>query len=181
MLKNNFTNCLDFEHTVFITEYFTDYILSKCGFKILEKEYYGNPHSIFYATEKVVESQIVELENKYNEYKEVFQNFVKYHQDLVKELNEKIEQEKRPVHLFGAHIFSQYLLNFGLRTDKITSILDNSSLKQGKRLYGTNFLVESAKILREKQGAVVILKAGIYNNEIKKDILENINANVIFW
>ena len=28
---------------------------------------------------------------------------------------------------------------------------------------------------------VVILKAGVYNVEIKKDILENINSNVTFF
>jgi len=26
-----------------------------------------------------------------------------------------------------------------------------------------------------------IIKAGVYNDEIEKDILENINANTLFW
>ena len=88
---------------------------------------------------------------------------------------------KQPVYLFGAHIFSQYLLCFGLDRTKIKSILDNSTAKQGKRLYGAEFFVQSPEVLRGQDRPIVILKAGIYNEEIKKDILENINPNVLFW
>ena len=51
-------------------------------------------------------------------------------------------------------------------------------MKQGKRLYG-KILVCSPKVLKEKN-PVVILKAGVYNDEIKKDILTNINSKTIF-
>lgn len=182
MLKKNFTNCLNFEHTVFLTEYFTDYILKKQGFKILEKEYYGNPHSIFYATEKIenIEKNLV-VDNKYHDYKKIFMDFINYHLDIINDLNRKIDESKYPVYLFGAHIFSQYLINFGLRTDKIVSILDNSLIKHDKRLYGSGMIVAPPKVLKDKGKVVIILKAGIYNEEIKKDILENINDEVIFW
>ena len=49
--------------------------------------------------------------------------------------------------LYGAHIFSQYLLAFGLNQNKIEGILDNSQLKIGKRLYGTNLKVFDPKII----------------------------------
>jgi len=42
------------------------------------------------------------------------------------------------------------------------------------------YIVKSPKFLSNKKAPIVILKAGIYNNEIKKDILENINSNVRF-
>ncbi len=180
MLINKFTNCLNFEHTVFLTEYLTDYLLEQNGFKILQKEYYGNPHSIFYATEKRKMVKTNRLINHYLTYKKIFMNFVDYHKQMVKRLNQKIDSSKKTVYLFGAHIFSQYLLNFGLNYKKINSILDNSKAKQGLRLYGTSFIVESPQILNDKGGVYVILKAGIYNEEIKKDILENINPNVKF-
>ena len=47
-------------------------------------------------------------------------------------------------------------------------------------LYGTNLKVNSPKILSDSLNPMVILKAGIYNDEIKKDILENINPNTTF-
>ncbi|MBU1203288.1 class I SAM-dependent methyltransferase [Patescibacteria group bacterium] len=182
MLKNNFTNCLNFEHTVFLTEAVTEYILEKCGFKILSKEYYGSPHSIFYATEKIaLPSNPLVLENKYNEYKKLFMDFVNYHLNMVADLNKKIDSAKEPVYMFGAHIFSQYLIGFGLNTKKIVKILDNSAIKNGKRLYGTSLMVDSPKILAGQGKVNVILKAGIYNEEIKKDILENINNKISFW
>lgn len=182
MLNKKFTNCLNFEHTVFLTEYFTDYILEKSGFEILEKQYYGDPHSIFYATQKVApDNDAPVLGNKYDEYKKVFMDFIDYHLRIVSDLNEKIENSSKTVYLFGAHIFSQYLINFGLKVNKIESILDNSPIKQNKRLYGTSLNVFSPKILKGKDNMAVILKAGIYNDEIKKDILENINDRVVFW
>ncbi|HAS85079.1 MAG TPA: methyltransferase [Candidatus Yonathbacteria bacterium] len=182
MLKLNWTNCLNFEHTVFLTEYFTEYLLEKNGFIVLEKQYYGDPHSIFYATEKAdVSSDLVSIENKYNEYKKVFMGYINYHLEMIAVLNSLIEKSDHPVYLFGAHIFSQTLIQFGLKTDKIIAILDNSPIKHGKRLYGTSFVIESPKVLKNKGPVTVILKAGGYDEEIKKDILENINPQATFW
>lgn len=182
MLEKKFTNCLNFEHTVFLTEEITDYIVHKAGFKILAKEYYGSPHSIFYATEKVdIVGDSAPLPNQYTKNKELFMNYISHHINMVWELNEMISSTTLPVYLFGAHIFSQTLIQFGLRTDKIVGILDNSPKKNKKRLYGTSLIVDSPKILEGKGRVNVILKAGIYNEEIKKDILGNINNEVVFW
>jgi hypothetical protein len=89
-------------------------------------------------------------------------------------------QDGRKVYLFGAHIFSQSLIGFGLDISRIECILDNDSNKHSKRLYGTDLKVASPKILANSNDPVVILKAGVYNNEIKQDILENINPRVVF-
>jgi len=40
--------------------------------------------------------------------------------------------------------------------------------------------VSSPKILREVDNPTVVLKAGVYNDEIRNDILENINADATF-
>ena len=101
--------------------------------------------------------------------------------ELVKDINRKILNANSAVYLFGAHVFSQYLINFGLNTSNIKCILDNDTKKQNKRLYGTNLKVSSPKILKKIKQGIVILRSGVYNNEIKKDILENIHKNIIFW
>ncbi|ECL3285014.1 SAM-dependent methyltransferase, partial [Campylobacter jejuni] len=80
--------------------------------------------------------------------------------------------------LFGAHLFGQYLIFQGLNTEKIINILDNNLIKQEKRLYGTKFIVKSPKILKDQDNSLVILNAGVYNDEIEKDILENINQKI---
>ena len=57
MLQRNYTNCLNFEHTYFITEPYIEYLMAKYGFKIIEKEYFMDDHSIFYAAMRDTEQQ----------------------------------------------------------------------------------------------------------------------------
>ena len=178
--KNKFTNALNFEHTLLMTDYYLDHLLKKSSFKIIDKTSFEN-HSIFYTVEKTADvTNTISLENRFNYYKIMFDDFVDFHKTLIKNLNEKIENHRGPIYLFGAHIFSQYLIAFGLKYDNIENILDNSKLKQGKRLYGTSLQVKSPKVLKKVEDPLVILKAGPYNKEIKKDILENINPNTKF-
>jgi hypothetical protein len=180
MLERNYTNCLDFEHTFFVTEPYVEYLMAKYGFDIVEKEYFMEDHSIFYAA--VRSSKVIEKElppNLYLKNKKLFLNFIKSHKDMIASYNDKLDKIGGPVYLFGAHVFAQYLIQMGLDVTKIVSILDNDESKQGKRLYGSNLSVESPRVLEGVESPQIILKAGVYNDEIKKDILENINATAI--
>jgi SAM-dependent methyltransferase len=181
LFSNKYTNAINFEHTMLMTDYFVDYFLAKCGFKILKKVDYGN-HSHFYSVEKAEISNVVNLEikSRYEEYKQMFQLFVNYHLKMVDEINRQIRSSSSNVYLFGAHIFSQYLFSFGLDSTLIKCVLDNSPIKKGKRLYGSKLMVFGPEILKGENKPIVILKAGLYNDEIKKDILTNINSTVIF-
>ena len=82
-------------------------------------------------------------------------------------------------YLFGAHVFSQTLLNFGIDESIIVSVLDNDIKKQGKRLYGTNLKIQSPEVLGDMNNPTVILRAGVYTEEIKTQIL-NINSTTQF-
>ncbi len=180
--SNKHTNAINFEHTMLMTDYYVDYFLTKTGFKILKKESFGN-HSFFYSVQKVNKNNLdlsINLSGKYEKYKKMFKDFISYHKEMIEEINLKIKSHDGDIYLFGAHIFSQYLISFGLSTDRVVSILDNSPIKIGKRLYGTNLKVNSPKILSDSLNPMVILKAGVYNDEIKKDILENINSKTEF-
>ena len=184
MLKRKYTNCLNFEHTVFITEPYIEYLLSKHGFKKVTKKYFKDDHSIFYAYVKDSSVEIVNLpDGLYEHNKNIYLDYVDYHEQLVKDLNIKIDkiEDNQSIYLFGAHIFSQYLIEFGLNTDRIIFLLDNDKNKQGKRLYGTSMMVKSPKILSREIKPIIILKAGVYNDEIRLDILNNINSSAIFW
>lgn len=76
-------------------------------------------------------------------------------------------------------MFSQTLLNFGIDENLIVSILDNDTKKQGKRLYGTDLTIQSPEVLRDIDSPTVILRAGVYTEEIKDQIL-NINSTTRF-
>ena len=84
------------------------------------------------------------------------------------------------VYLFGAHIFSQMLIFNGLDISLIKNILDNDKKKHNQYLYGTKIKVVGPKNLRKVDKPIIILRAAQYSNEIKKDILKNINYKTRF-
>ena len=185
-LKNNFVNTINFEHTYFITEKVLDFLMDKLGYQIIEKQYYQE-HSIFYAVEytdhfnKIIKKDSL---NYYFEYKKLYLDFIKNIKNEVIKLNTVIKnyvhEEKSKnarVFIFGAHIFSQFLINFGLKTKNVDGIIDNSKNKIGKRLYGTDLNVMSPDVLRNGTKALVILKAGQYQSEIE-DQLRQISKQV---
>lgn len=179
MLERKYTNCLGFEHTYFLTEEYVEYILSTKNLKLVEKKYFLDDHSIFYCFEKDESVEPKQLKNYYQQNKNIFNEFIKYNKNISEEIQSFIEN-KENVFIFGAHIFTQSLLSFGLKEESIYKILDNDPQKQGKRLYGTNLFVESPKILKNLKEPIVILKAGAYTEEIREDIIKNINDTVIF-
>lgn len=180
-LAHKYTNVINFEHTFFCTEEFVEWWLATNGFDILEKQIYKDDHSIFYATVRSRrDAEITPPPNSYEQNLQLFGEYIAYHTDAIRELNHKIKDMKNPLYLFGAHIFSQFLIAFGLDTSKIKFILDNSDSKHNKRLYGTKFEIRSPQVMKQDLSPVVILKAGVYNNEIMEDILSNINSSAIF-
>lgn len=181
MLERKYTNCINFEHTAFLVEPYIEHLLAKHGFRIQAKEYFMEDHSIFYAAVRDPSVQPVALPSGlYEKYKALYLDYVHYHEKLISELNGAMRDISAPVYLFGAHVFAQYLLAFGLDSSKIKCLLDNDPRKQGRRLYGTSLMVSSPKCLKEAVNPHVILKAGVYNQEIKDDILRNINPNTVF-
>ena len=57
-------------------------------------------------------------------------------------------------------------LVLGLEERSLTGLLDNSPVKQGRRLYGTGLTVFAADRLRGARNPLVILNAGAHNTEI---------------
>lgn len=181
-LERNYTSCINFEHTLFLTEPYVEFMLAKHGFRLEFKEYFMEDHSIFYDTvrDKTVSPKSLP-KGLYKKNKKLYLSFIDYHQRLIFDLNKKIKMTNQPIYLFGAHVFSQYLLAFGLDTSHIISLLDNDPQKQDKRLYGTHLMVQSPDVLKNIENPIVILKAGAYNQEIKEDILQRINKFVTFF
>ena len=181
MLENKYTNCINFEHTMYLIEPYIEYFLNKHNFEIVEKQYFRKDHSIFYCAKKTSNNIVTKLPNNlYELNKNTFQKYIDYHVEDVNKINEITSKTMVPVYLFGAHVFSQYLISFGLDTSNIVCLLDNDTRKEDKRLYGTSLISKSPKILKDIPEVLVILRAGVYNDEVKKDILTNINPNVIF-
>ena len=67
-------------------------------------------------------------------------------------------------------------INMFTPTSKVRCILDNDKNKKDRRLYGTNLMVDSPNCLNGIKDPEVVLKAGVYNNEIKNDCLKESEA-----
>ena len=107
MVLRKYTNAINFEHTYFLTEEFTKYFLDLFNFEIESKKYFLNDHSIFYSVKKKSKKnkRKIKIKNYYKENKKIFNNFIKYNEKIVDDLNTKIKKCKGNVFLFGAHIF----------------------------------------------------------------------------
>jgi hypothetical protein len=176
--NNKYTNALNFEHSFFITEPFIDTILHNNNFEIIKKNYYLD-HSILYMT-KYVNKEIVHkpFPNMFDEYHNMAISFYDYHKELISTINKTTASFDGEIYLFGAHIFSQFLIAFGLDTSKIKGILDNSKEKNNKKLYGTDLCVYFPDVIDSMKNVCVILKVASYHNEIKEQLIK-INPNVI--
>ena len=173
MLQRCYTNCLNFEHTLFLTEEYIEFLLARHGFRLLERHYFQDDHSIFYAAER--DPQVVSTalpEGLYTRHLVLYQNYIRMHQDLVANMNIKLAScRPSKTFLFGAHVQAQYLIGFGLDIDRIDCILDNDINKQGRRLFGTNKLVAAPAIIAELDAPTVIVRAGTFTGEIAAQLL----------
>ena len=113
----------------------------------------------------------IALESKYVEYKKMFEEYLEYNNEVIKKINDKILNFEWDIYLFWAHVFSQYLIHQWINTEKIVWILDNSIIKQGKRLYWSKYMVYNPSFLWEQKKIWVILRAGQYQEEIKTQLL----------
>jgi len=180
MLERKFTNCLNFEHTVYLSDDFIEFLLHSNGFSIKEKCFYLDDHSIFYAAQKASERPSEGGgPSLYERNRKLFLDYIGFHSFLIASINKRIADHKNGnVYLFGAHVQSQYLIAFGLNVEPVVAILDNDKGKHGKRLYGTNLCVTDPGALSELDSPLVIIRAGTFTTEIA-DQLSAINRSTI--
>lgn len=171
---------MNFEHTFYLDEKNLISLFKRTGFKIIKKFNYIN-HSLFYCCEKTSETienrDILRLHNKNICNK--FKNIIHDYRNIASQIVEFMQKTDLPVYMYGAHFPAQLLFSFGVDKNKIKAVLDNSETKIGNILYGTDLTVYSPQILKNEKCAV-ICHMGPYTEEIKNDILNNINSETLF-
>jgi len=172
-LEMGYMNMLTFEHSYFIDIDLLICILAKNKFVV--DKIFENNHSIFVKSHKV--DYTPKVKDYFSSHKNLFMVYIDNIKKDVIRINESIISSDQ-IFLFGGHVWSQYLLSMGLNMN-IISILDNDIDKQGKRLYGTNLIVENPKVLYNYIEPKVIIRAGVYSEEIKDQLL-SINSNTKF-
>lgn len=179
LLKNCKTSIINFEHTIYLSDEYIDYLLLESGFEICKKVYFEN-HSIIYDVVKTNRRTKMNLSEMYELNKKLFETYISSHKKKINHLNDELNQKTNSVFLFGGHISSQFYIAFGLQISKIKAILDNDESKWGKRLSGTCLRIESPEVLRNIAHATVILPSSPYTKEIKEQISDSINSAVEF-
>lgn len=176
-LSQGYANVLNFEHTFLLDLAQLWNCLEETLFQLIRMTRFEN-HSLFF---RVIKKQKEEQEKNSHcsAYREIFiDSLVNKNRQVVNELNYFINEiPNKKIYLFGAHIFYQLLVNLGLQQNKINGILDNSEIKKGKRLYGTSLQVYGPESIKDQENVTVIVKAGLYTDEICKQLKE-INQNV---
>jgi hypothetical protein len=180
MVKRADLNFLNFEHNYFLTRSRVYEILGEMGYRILkEKEF--RTHSIFIAA--VLDSKgrkTIEINRSHHlsVERELIVDYLEQCQNKVKKLNQAMSNFDGEIYIFGSHIFTQFLIAFGLNTQRLSSCLDNSIIKRGKRLYGTTLIsfTPEEKLDRGKKQLVVGSIAG-YEAEVRRQLL-SLNPNV---
>jgi len=172
MLERRYTNTMNFEHTIYLSEDYIDYLLNQHGFAISQKVKYLDDHSLFYAARRSNERLAVELpKHLYRTNRRLYTEYIQHHRLMIHDFNVRIMQHpNNDIFLFGAHVQSQYLMAFGLHTARVRAILDNDPNKRGKRLYGTDKFVVNPIALREFELPLVVLRAGTFTREIIEQI-----------
>jgi hypothetical protein len=167
MLKRFDLNFLNFEHNYFLPEKLLTSLFESCGYKTIDL--FGfNEHSKFFALEKISnEIKLAKFHEESYFNPNLFQTYIKAVKEYVEVINKLIEKSEFPSFIFGAHIFTQMLIGFGLKTNFIAGCIDNSPQKQGQRLYGTSLQVSSAEDIFKKYKKVNIFGAvANYTEEI---------------
>ena len=166
MATNFDLNILMFEHVTFLPLEEVSSLLTHTGFEITKIENYLN-HSIFMSARKVkpARTSIYTSSILPNEFMLLAKTFKSTLINFVNSAN-KFLSRSTDNYLFGAHIFSQYLIAMGLDSTRFNCILDNSELKSNKRLYGTDLISKKPMDMNFSPKARIVLAAGQYEDEI---------------
>lgn len=187
IMKNNISLYFGvmFEHNIFHSVSNVIELLEQARFKIIDVEFYEN-HSIFFKVKKSQlktnhQQMINSFRFDYN-LKDKFKENLMYYDNCIYKwvayVNHKKNKKMKNIYLFGASYNNHLLLHKIDNRLNIKGVLDNCKEKQGNFFYGFNTLILSPSILK-KEDAIVILKNGVYNDEIKKQLLEMNDKTIV--
>lgn len=172
-------NSLNFEHENALTIPVIHSLLRSCGYTFSFNSYLN--FSSFYKAEKISSpKKITKLCDVHKSIK-----LLSLYKSKLTEHASALETQSRDrqgdFYFFGAHIFYTMLRSLGLSTE-FTALLDNSPLKIGKRLYGTNLSVFSPEYITNKRNVIVVIPHTLFQNEMTEQIkLLNNSAQIITW
>jgi hypothetical protein len=166
-------NALNFEHTYFFDVALLSWMLRDAGFTVQEPRRFEQ-HSLFVAARPDAEPGAAGPPPDARGGARAFGRFVTAARADAEALAARAAAFDGSVYLFGAHVFSQFLIGCGFPAQSATAVLDNDPAKQGLRLYGTPLEVAAPAVVaegdRSARPAAVIVRATHYTAEITEQL-----------
>jgi hypothetical protein len=177
LLAQSGANALNFEHTYFFGIELLVWMLRDAGYTVAAPERFEH-HSFFVEARPDAEPGAAGPPPDARDGARAFARFVQTARADARELIARSQAFDGPIYLFGAHVFSQFLVGCGFPTDRATAVLDNDPAKQGLRLYGTPLMVQPPAVIGPP--AAVIVRATHYTAEIIEQ-LHTLAPDVEIW
>lgn len=163
-MSHGYPSILNFEHENALTREVMVQLLTSCGYAHKARNY--NDFTWFYEAYRVsggVDSPICCRATNARNLLNMYRDRLVHH---AVGLQEGIGNVDGNLYFFGAHIFYTMLRASGLSA-QFTALLDNSPLKIGKRLYGTDLMVFSPEfIIPEESKPIVVVPRTPYQTEM---------------
>ena len=172
-ISDNNYHVLNPEHIYYVENNFIEDLFKNYGF-IQSRRHYHMDHSVFFEFERIPE---INVDNFiYNKMSLIsVPIFLREIINRVDNIKEIIKNTSKPVYIWPCSMHTVYLSSFGLNTNDIVGVLDNSPHKIGKYLYGTNLLCSSFdEKINSNEKCIIILNGGCYNSEIKSNGNNNV-------
>jgi len=171
---------LNFEHENALTCDVLRQLFHVCGYNIADMVNHNN-FTWFYEIHKVSPAVTNVLVGD-SSYASASTLLLTYKDKLTEEasrLQAMLEGVEGPFYFFGAHIFYTMLRSLGL-TAAFDGLLDNSPLKIGKRLYGTDLMVSSPEIIQVIKEPVIVVPKTPYQAEMVEQVKSlNLGAAIV--
>jgi hypothetical protein len=183
LLDQSGANALNFEHTYFFDVALLSWMLRDAGFTVQEPQRFEH-HSLFMSARPDAEPGGAGPPPDARGGARAFARFVTEARADAEALATRAAGFDGRVYLFGAHVFSQFLIGCGFPAQSATAVLDNDPHKQGLRLYGTPLEVAAPATVAEVDPpaprVAVIVRATHYTAEITEQ-LRTLAPQVELW
>jgi 2-polyprenyl-3-methyl-5-hydroxy-6-metoxy-1,4-benzoquinol methylase len=170
LLNRRSSSIIHYEHTYYIDKYFTEYLLSEQGYS-LTKYVEFKDHSLCMQFKKTnCEKQVIEPRH----------NIVEQIHDIYNSMYTRFQgQEISPTsYIIPAGHMGQLFYSIA-KPSSIYGFLDNDPSKQGKRLYGTPYMIYPFDQLKRHSETIdVYIYAGPYLKEVVKQLEQYSNIRM---
>lgn len=179
-LPQGLPGALNWEHTYYVPLPVLKSLLTSHGFRLVEHTEFGPDHSHFLAYVRDAQSsETLQCANP-NETSAEVSRYWQTFQRRVDNLQAHLNSRPQDVWFTPASVYTQYLLAFGLnKAPNVRGILDNATVKQGKRLYGTSLKVFPQQEMGQTP-CYVIINGGAHTEEMMRQLANrNPQANLL--